>query len=358
MNIIRKTILLTGTAAALLACHADNTAVLVPCGAMVLATGGLSGLYARRLSGDDVSAACHGIALAHGCSLVNVEFLQMMPGLVAPVAGIVANEKAFRYSTIQLEQALLDGRSGYGPFTCEKPARVVDFALSVAGPEGLEVSYRLPKEPPEFIRTYFDWLAREHGIRPEDRVRMALYAHASNGGIAIDADARCAGGPTGLFACGECAGGMHGADRVGGLASASALVFGRIAGQRAAQEAGRGHAPALAVTPEWASSPQADAAVAEMRATMTEHAMVVRTEDGLATAAQDVSRLFAQLLATSGPTGEAWRGAATMRATNQLVVAAGVIRAMRTRTESRGSHYRADYPVENPEMARQLSFTL
>ena len=345
-------------ACAMLADHAHNTALLVPCGAIVLATGGLAGLYDRRLTGNDVSAACHGIALAHGASLVNVEFLQMMPGLVSPVRGVVANEKAFRFSTLPLEGELLDQRSSYGPFTCERAAREVDFAIAAAGPQGLEVSYRLPEEPPEFVVTYFDWLRETHGIRPDDNVRLAMYAHASNGGIAIDATTHCVGGPEGLFACGECAGGVHGADRVGGIASAAALVFGRIAGAAAAKESGRGHAAATNVAPNWPYSPETDAVVAEMRHTMTEHAMVVRTEERLATAAQDVSRLFMRLVSTSGPAREPWQGASTVRATRQLMVAEGLLRAMVERAESRGSHYRADHPAANPEMERQLSFSL
>ena len=345
-------------ACAMLADHSRDAAILVPCGSVVLATGGLAGLYARRLTTDDVSAACHGIALAHGCSLTNVEFLQMMPGLVSPVAGVVANEKAFRFSSLPLAQELLDGRSGYGPFTCERTSKAVDLAICAAGPEGLELSYRLPDAPPELVATYFGWLEREHGVRPEDPVRLAMYAHASNGGIAIAPNTQCVGGPTGLFACGECAGGMHGADRVGGLASASALVFGRIAGVAAAREAGRGHAPAALVDAEWTWSPDTDAAAAELGATMAEHAMVMRTDEGLDSAERDVSRLFTQVMSTSGPVGEAWRGAATMRVCNQLVVAAGMLRSMRVRAESRGSHYRADYPAENPAMERQLSFTL
>ena len=62
---------------------------------------------------------------------------------------------------------------------------------------------------------------------------MGIFAHASNGGIRIDRRAET--GVNGLFACGETAGGMHGADRLGGLSTANALVFGKIAGESAAE---------------------------------------------------------------------------------------------------------------------------
>lgn len=72
-------------------------------------------------------------------------------------------------------------------------------------------------------------------IEPTDELRIAMYAHAANGGIRIDRNAWT--GVKGLYACGELTGGMHGADRIGGLSSANGLVFGRIAGKAAALHA-------------------------------------------------------------------------------------------------------------------------
>ena len=57
--------------------------------ATVLATGGFGGLFERRLTANDVTGSAHAVALAHGCALVNLEFMQMMPGLVSPKRGIV-----------------------------------------------------------------------------------------------------------------------------------------------------------------------------------------------------------------------------------------------------------------------------
>ena len=90
-----------------------------------------------------------------------------------------------------------------------------------------------PREDvPEFVQTFATWLQDEHGIAPTDEMRVAMYAHAANGGIKIDKTAYT--GVKGLYACGEATGGMHGADRIGGLSSANGIVFGRIAGTSAA----------------------------------------------------------------------------------------------------------------------------
>lgn len=105
--------------------------------------------------------------------------------------------------------------------------------MEACGDEGMEIACDVGDGSPEFVRTFSEWLERECGVSASAPARIAPYAHASNGGIAIDERGSC--GVPGLFAAGECTGGMHGADRIGGLASANALVFGRRAGVAAAK---------------------------------------------------------------------------------------------------------------------------
>lgn len=229
---------------ALLADEQGKALLRVDCGAVVIATGGTSGLFARRLTSGDVLGSAHAVALRHGCALTNIEFMQMMPGLVSPVSGVVFNEKTFRYvepahalaATDGAERALLELRSSHGPFTSRLASRAVDIAIDRAGEAGWQMSYRLPKtDVPEFVETFAAWLERERGVARDAPLSLAMYAHASNGGIRIDADGWT--GVDGLFACGEVTGGMHGADRIGGLSSANGIVFGRRAGRSAAQAA-------------------------------------------------------------------------------------------------------------------------
>lgn len=185
--------------------------------------------------------------MSAGCELVNIEFMQMMPGLVSPVRGIVFNEKTFRYAIPEdasgilphSEDAradLLEARSSHGPFTCRLDDERVDRAIDAAGPSGMPVRFRFPSNNiPEFVQTFSTWMQQSLNIAPTDELRIAMYAHAANGGIRIDRNAWT--GVKGLYACGELTGGMHGADRIGGLSSANGLVFGRIAGKAAARHA-------------------------------------------------------------------------------------------------------------------------
>ena len=361
----------------------------IRCRAVVLVGGGTSGLFARRLTSGDVLGSMQGIALAHGCSLVNMEFMQMMPGLVSPKAGLVFNEKTFRYvdpaafvSVMEGEHsfdavsgcaaadlsALLEERSGHGPFTSRLADRAIDLAIDCAGQDGLEIRYRFPEhDVPEFVQTFSTWLEDEHGIRADDPMRIALYAHASNGGIKIDADG--ATGLPGLFACGEVTGGMHGADRLGGLSSANGIVFGRRAGAAAAAWAlgsmdaprdGKGALESVlaagmcvdGVLP--LDTRQTVGLLAQLRSIMSAYAMVNRTEEGLHRALKELDGIErcvapAHTCATAGDADGVRVLSLSFAA--QVLTACAMLMAMRERRESRGAHFRSDVPYEDPAYA-------
>jgi len=104
---------------------------LVRAGAVVLATGGFGGLFERTLTTSDVTGTAQAVALAHGASLVNVEFIQIMPGLLSPVRNVVFNERTFRYAHVEGLDAkdateLLQDRAAHGPFTASLPDKAVD----------------------------------------------------------------------------------------------------------------------------------------------------------------------------------------------------------------------------------------
>ena len=311
--------------------------------AVVLATGGIAGIFEKSLMGPQVTGSAHGIALAHGCSLANIEFLQFMPTIVHPVAGIVFNEKTFRYARLEGApelDALLEERSGYGPFTSRLAARAVDLAIAAAGDAGLALSYeRLPRELPEFVAVYFDWLKSATGADATSSLSISHYAHAANGGIAIDANGASA--LAGLFAAGEAAGGVHGADRVGGLASASALVFGLRAGKAAAEHALAHPASRAKAQAVLLAHPNTDRLTQALKRSVTRQLGVVRTHAGIAHAKRELAELH-EALCQAEPARDVASASATARLAQQLRLAAAFAEACDARTQSLGSHYRAD----------------
>lgn len=331
----------------------ENRIVPFAAKATIIATGGTGGLFERSLTSADVLSSSQAIALAHGATLTNIEFMQMMPGFIEPKRNLVFNEKTWRY--VHVDQPvdiaddklddLLEQRSGYGPFTSRLDSRAIDLAIDRAGAEGLALHYDFPREDvPEFVQTFATWLQDEHGIAPTDEMRVAMYAHAANGGIKIDKTAYT--GVKGLFACGEATGGMHGADRIGGLSSANGIVFGRIAGAsaaRAAQDAPETPLKTdIALPQRGITATDAERLTRTLKHTMSTHCMINRTEAGLSIASQELEDLKSESSALSTADAQDSEIAALARLQSQIRLATEMVKAMRKRTESLGSHYRAD----------------
>ena len=321
----------------------------VACSALVLAGGGAASLFSRRLTSADCRATQQALAVQAGASLVNMEFMQFMPGMVSPRKGLVFNEKTFKYMRLepqveerlggsQRTRQLLEQRSGYGPFTSRLESREVDLAVEEAGEEGLLLQPAFPAELPEFVRVYNRWLEQEAGVSPLAPLRIALYAYASNGGIRIGADAST--GVAGLYAAGECTGGMHGADRLGGLSTANCLVFGMRAGEHAARWASQGGSGAACTLPEWTALACEAAGEAEraMRRLMDTHCMAPRTQAGLEVAVGGLAALKGAVESDTGAAASPAAAAERRRVQLRLQTAAAMAGAALRRPESCGSH--------------------
>lgn len=331
----------------------ENRIVPFAAKATIIATGGTGGLFERSLTSADVLSSSQAIALAHGATLTNIEFMQMMPGFIEPKRNLVFNEKTWRY--VHVDQPvdiaddklddLLEQRSGYGPFTSRQASSAIDLVIDQAGVEGLALHYDFPREDvPEFVQTFATWLQDEHGIAPTDEMRVAMYAHAANGGIKIDKTAQT--GVEGLYACGEATGGMHGADRIGGLSSANGIVFGRIAGASAAQAAQKEPETALKADialPQYGiAATDAERLTHSLRHTMSTYCMINRTETGLSEALHELENIQDDATALNKPHANDSEIAALARIQSQIQLAQEMVKAMRNRTESLGSHYRAN----------------
>lgn len=142
--------------------------------ATIIAAGGTGGLFERSLTSADVLSSSQAIALAHGATLTNIEFMQMMPGFIEP--GVtVFNEKTWRY--VHVDQPvdiaddklndLLEQRSGYGPFTSRLASRAIDLVIDQAGVEGLALHYDFPRGCPRVCADLCHLAARRARHRPD-----------------------------------------------------------------------------------------------------------------------------------------------------------------------------------------------
>lgn len=345
--------------------YGDNALHYIGSGSVVLATGGYGCLFRYHLCTEDVAGMGQQLALAAGCSLVNMEFMQMMPGYITPAYKTIFNEKTFRFTRMHRpdggallspeEEALLPLRSTHGPFTCRLASGQIDIALFrqfLADPRGVSVDYspEMLADPPEFVRVYFDWLQESKHVSMEDTIQIGIFAHAANGGVRIFPDASTQ--VPGLFAAGEVTGGMHGADRIGGLSTANGLVFGTKAGESAAAYIG-------APSPETrefraVAAPGCTEALREMQQCMFENAMVLRSAQGLENAIERVSALRDQIRQAAVPSTDWGAVAQTRQFLSRCDTAESLLRAALLRGESRGSHYRTDCPRTDPRMNRKI----
>jgi L-aspartate oxidase len=341
--------------------------------AVILAAGGLGGLYKRRLTTDDVDATGTAAAMRAGANAVNLEFMQIMLGFVRPSFKTIYNEKTFFASRFTdrngndfiekylpeglTEQEVLDARSLHGPFSSETISRYLDIAfakeMEKGETDGLVLRYDLERlnAGSEFVKEYFRWLKEEKGVSTEEEIILAPFMHASNGGIEIDENARTS--VPGLFACGECTGGMHGADRIGGLSTANGIVFGFKAGRSAAGYTGN---TGLVEETELDvfSIKYAKEKLEALRAVMYRDAFLARSRESL----ERVRDFIGSMELEKGRSSTLLEYLDSNRLLSTVEMAKSCIEAMDLRKESRGSHYREDYPEKDEWLGAMIRVRL
>jgi succinate dehydrogenase / fumarate reductase flavoprotein subunit len=201
-------------------------------------------------------------------------------------------------------------------------------------------------------------------------MEVAPTIHYAMGGVRVDAET-CAASVPGLFAAGEVAAGLHGANRLGGNSLSDLLVFGRRAGEAAAEAAKRGattararldekevtDAVAVLMAPlDRAGGESPFKLMAEIQDVMTMHAPIVRDGPGLQAGLDKIEDLKrrAERCGTGGSStrvfNPGWHTAYDLR--SMLVNAEALLRSALQRKESRGAHARSDYPKLDEQMAR------
>jgi succinate dehydrogenase / fumarate reductase flavoprotein subunit len=186
--------------------------------------------------------------------------------------------------------------------------------------------------------------------------------HYVMGGVRVDGDTQMSTVP-GLFACGECAAGLHGANRLGGNSLSDLLVFGKRAGEYAARFA-REHGSATVNRTEVDAAARSALAPFErggssdgpyqvqetLQENMQDLVGIVRTEHEMeqALACIESLRRRAAQVAVRGNReyNPGWHTALDLD--NLLVVSEAITRSALARQESRGGHFREDFPDKDP----------
>ena len=379
--------------------------------AVVLATGGIGRAYkitsnSWEYTGDGQSLAYHA-----GAELVDMEFVQFHPtGMVWPpsVMGILVTEgvrgeggvlknklgRRFMFDDIPelyRNQTATDPDEGWrytqGDKNAKRPPELLtrdhvarcivrEVREGRGSPHGgvyLDIAWIREKIPnaAEHIKKklpsmYHQFLQLANLDITREPMEVGPTTHYIMGGIRVDAETQMSTVP-GLFAAGEAAAGLHGANRLGGNSLSDLLVFGKRAGEFAAKFA-KEHAAgkinmaeveaaeraALEPFERGLKSPGAEAPYAvqyALQETMQNLVGIVRREDEMVRALEEIQKLRqrAQGVAVHGHReyNPAWHTSLDLK--NLLTVAEAITRSALDRKESRGGHFRDDYPNKDPQ---------
>ncbi|MDB4913064.1 MAG: fumarate reductase/succinate dehydrogenase flavoprotein domain protein [Gemmatimonadetes bacterium] len=199
----------------------------------------------------------------------------------------------------------------------------------------------------------------------KEAMEIGPTTHYVMGGIRVDGDTQMSTIP-GLYAAGECAAGLHGANRLGGNSLSDLLVFGKRAGQYASEFAQSQAAPsfdqeqveaaaARALAPfERGSNAEGPYQVQEsLQTTMQNLVGIVRTASEMERALEELKVLRARSEKVGVPGNReynpGWHTALDLR--HLMIVSEAVAQSALARKESRGGHFRDDYPDKDPEFA-------
>jgi L-aspartate oxidase len=328
--------------------------IVLPASAVVLATGGSGQLFAITTNPREARGEGIAIAARAGTVIADAEFVQFHPTAInigrdpAPLAtealrgegALLINARGERFIRAVHADAELGPR--------DVVARAV-YREVVSGRGAFLDCRPLGTTLAEHFPTVFA-ACRAAGIDPaREPIPVAPAAHYHMGGILTDAQGRST--VDGLWACGEVAAtGAHGANRLASNSLLEAVVF----GARVARDIA-GTLPSANLTarrPSEAEAPHAGEAGSEntsaeqtLRRTMAAEVAVIRDEKSLTAALQAIGALEREA------NGD--RRLANMLTTAKLITAAALVRK-----ESRGAHFRSDYPVPDARLARRSFLTL
>lgn len=329
----------------------------------ILATGGAGQIY-RETTNPDVATG-DGVALAFraGAKLSDLEFVQFHP----TVLYIAGSSRNLITEAMRGEGAMLVDRNGhrfmpdYDPRGELAPRDVVTLAIvcQMEKTRHPNVYLDLTHLDADFVRNRFpgiDAICSEFSLDiTRDRIPVRPGAHYCMGGVSVDGEGRTT--VPGLWAAGEvgCTG-LHGANRLASNSLLEALVFG--------SHAGEGASAAASQIGDSFSVPRIDNSAIKsalepldladirnsLKSLMWRNCGVHRDAPGLAEAAENIDHWCRYVLPRqfSNPIG--WE------LQNMLCLSRLVVEAAAKRAESRGSHFRTDFPNPDPGWDRHLTF--
>jgi len=352
----------------------------------ILATGGAGRLFRFNLNPEDITGDGYAMACRVGAELINMEFIQAGVGTIHPTENLLnawlwSLKPKLRnkdgkgllsdYVSSNLVEKCHLNKSEHFPFSSRDTSKYIEIGIHTEIKEGRVtdkggILLDFTHVDDAFLKTFSEksnigkmwnltqeWFINRGVDLTKQPLQIVVHAHAINGGVRINEHAQST--ISGLYAAGEVAGGPHGADRLGGNMMVACQVFGVRAGRYAAKSAKRTkdkpmnkklinkekHRILKILQTEGSRS--ASELKRQIQQTMWQNVLVVKSRQSLEECKHDLQKIrksFEEnLKAEKKEVFEA------LEVQNLLDVAEIMTNAASTREESRGSHYREDYPI-------------
>ena len=361
----------------------DGTFVHISAGAVVIASGGATQVFTRNLNPKDVSGDGYALAYDAGAELINMEFMQSGIGFSHPIVNMfngyiwAAHPKLHNNLNEQFlgkylpkgmtQEHVMDEHRRHFPFSSSDDSKYLEVGIQKeiragGGSPNRGIYADLRHLTDDYIRSINDdcglhhmWYIardymREKGVDLNSQiVEIAVFAHAINGGVNIDESASST--LPGLYAAGEAAGGPHGADRLGGNMMVTCQVFGKIAGENAAKWAAQNKTanysnmqPSEKIMQILHKRLDNEILIKELQEINQNNLLVCRSVESLSRVLQ-----FTEDAAHELETAKTQDGIDTdnFRLYAMLLSSRLMAKAALQRKESRGSHFREDYPQKD-----------
>ena len=349
---------------------ADSSIVVYHSRTTVIASGGCGWLY--PVTSNAVQKTGDGIVMAYeaGADMMDMEMVQFHPtGMVSPQSrrGVLITE------AVRGEGGHLINKDGerfminYDPreelATRDVVARSIYTEIQEGrGTEEGGVYLSVTHLPEQQVRTKLQTMVRQFKDVGVDIINepmvVAPTAHHFMGGIRIDGN--CESNVKNLFAAGEATSGVHGANRLGGNALADTQVFGNIAGIQSAQRAKMSE---IENPDEEEIQSEIDRInnlqtsgqynpediKTEIRNIMWKYVAIVRDEEGLKQAQKELDAVEEKSLDMNVQDYKEYNNnlVSALEVISMIKLAKLIVQSALLRKESRGAHYRIDYPDKN-----------
>ncbi|MEI7670752.1 MAG: FAD-binding protein [Deltaproteobacteria bacterium] len=318
--------------------------------AVVLATGGASNLYGFSSQPPTNLGEGYAMALEAGAELVDMEFVCYEPFVTAS-----PRHRGHSLSTTLLkENGILRNRNmevfvdtrGTAPKDLISRAMFREIVEGRGLPEGA-IYYDLRGVPGEVLQGYPTVLGTLKALRLEHKnalVPIAPAFHYLCGGIRVDSN--CQSSLPGLFAAGESCGGVHGAHRIAGGSGTDVVVTGARAGEAAAA-----YASGLTSSQKVDEDLPDEGALDPLRTISEAEGKVLTAVRTAMDAGAGIERSAGSLKKTLDKIGDALRQVPRQSRTGRTIILSKAIAATAlAREESRGDHYRTDFPSRDDLM--------